>query len=343
MNTRRCLLVKPFPYWCFLFIFCFATAYGLELSWYHYEPNGSNEYFVIIHGRGASKDSDYIQGLAAAVHNREPNSRIYLLDWSELASSSLGWTGFGGEDNIPTVGKYLAERLQNIPATKINLIGHSWGALVSYEAAKFTFLNRNQIVNSIIAIEPAENVPTGYDTSLAIFNKYSLHTWSLTTPNLASSAITPITANESFVILGSDHTQLVRDFTNMLYSPLGDFFLSFERLFSGLKVSNVLYNMLNYYGQVSYNSGYDMLIDRVTYKTTAVLKPILNLSVNSMDKTLTIDWNSRFNFKMLYSTDINQWREVGRQPAVLSEGVYQYKFLTPTNSNYYFKLSDEIW
>ena len=337
-----------------LYLAVFLTSinsFAVSLNIYYWNPQDdpSREFFVIIHGRGASKDSDYIQGLAAAVHNRMPLNHIYILDWSELSTNTLGWIGFGGEDNIPYVGQYLAERFQNVDSTRINLIGHSWGSLVAYEASRNYYINHSKRINSLIAIEPAEDVPTGYDTALADFGRFSSHSWSLTTPNIASSAITPITADESFVVLGSDHTELVRDFSKMLSSPLGNYLLSLERLFSGIRIPNIIYDMLNYSGKISYNAGYDINIDRFNYASTSVIKPLLNLSFSDFGKTVVLDWKSVFNFKILFSGDAVKWSELSFQPKAIgymqetSRTIYEYRFMTSTNSNYFFKLSDNLW
>jgi pimeloyl-ACP methyl ester carboxylesterase len=303
----------------------------------------NTNFFIICHGRGGSSGSDYIQTLAAAVHNRYQNYPILLFDWSELSAADLGWTGYGGEDNIPYAASLLSGYISTagVPTGNINLIGHSWGALVCYETAK-----RLGGVHTIIAIDPAEDFPTGYNTSLADFGIYSDRAWSITTPNIASSSITPVTADESFVVLGSEHTQLVRDLAAMIASPLGATVLNFERLFSGFLLQTVIYNSFDYNGRIMNFGGYDLLLDRSNNTASAVLKPRLAVSVLSGD-SIRIAFDARFRYKLSWSHDLQSWSLANFPPRTVSEGQsgvlsLQYE-LQLGSGPYQFRLEQQSW
>lgn len=320
-----------------------GSIFAANLLIYSRGVNENTNLFIITHGRGGSSDSDYIQTLAAAVKNRYPNYFIMLYDWRELADASLGFLGFGGEDNIPAAADILATALSNsrIPKGSINLIGHSWGTLVSYEAAK-------QLggVHTIIAIDPAADFPTGYNTSLADFGRYSDRAWSISTPNIASNPITPPTADESFVVLGSEHVELVRDFARMIASPLGVGILSFDRLFAGFSVQNVLYNSLNVNGEVAYSGGYDILLDRTSLSASSVHKPILRLRSVS-NGVINIDFDSYFPFHLYWSADLSVWNQFNSPPTTVSNGqngynTYRYS-IQLGNGSYQFRTESQIW
>ena len=100
--------------------------------------------------------------MAASIAETRSNDQVLTLDWSGAASYP-GWAGFGGEDPIQNLGIWAAAALQDkgFVGTNLNLVGHSWGSYVADELAE----RIPGGVDTITALDAAENVPGGYTQS----------------------------------------------------------------------------------------------------------------------------------------------------------------------------------
>ena len=175
--------------------------------------------WIVIHGRNSSRTADNIAAVAAAIAKTRQGEQVLTLDWSGAASYK-GWTGFGGEDAIQDVAIWAAWALRGagFVSTNLNLVGHSWGSYVAEELAQ----RIPGGVNTVAALDAAENVPGGYspETPGEIdFARNSEFSWAFHSDGLAGSNRTPVTADEAFVVHNSDHSSVVFLFANLLLNP----------------------------------------------------------------------------------------------------------------------------
>lgn len=188
----------------------------------------SKQTWIVIHGRNSSRTNANIAELASSLASTRSNDQVLTLDWSG-AASYFGLAGFGGEDAIQNVGIWAAAALQGkgFAGTNLNLAGHSWGSYVADELAE----RIPGGVNTITALDAAENVPGGYspETPGEIdFTRDSLFSWAFHSDGTAGSNVTPTTADEAFIVYGSDHSLVVFLFAYMLMNPsdaVGRYFL----------------------------------------------------------------------------------------------------------------------
>jgi pimeloyl-ACP methyl ester carboxylesterase len=124
----------------------------------------------------------------------------------------------------------------------LNVIGHSWGGVITGELAG-AFPGG---VNRAVAIDPAEDAPPPigklYSTENVVFGgANSGYSWSFYSRDggslgiTAGSDVTPETADEGFVVTGSEHSRVVDLFRLMISDPTGPVsrFFSLERLLAG--------------------------------------------------------------------------------------------------------------
>jgi len=116
-----------------------------------------NQTWIVVHGRRASRNSDYIKRLVNAL-NQQPEelvSQVITIDWSDIA----GTPQLIGEFGIPAVANWNYLRLKEAGFTpsQINIIGHSWGALVANELAKKYREDSSASVNRLVALDPADS------------------------------------------------------------------------------------------------------------------------------------------------------------------------------------------
>src|SRR5436853_75321 len=135
------------------------------------QPNGgaridaSATTWIVIHGRLDSSGTSEIQALAAAIKNhaiknQRSNDQVLLLDWESAARETAVFGLFSnGEQWIQPVGRAAASALMHygFAGSKINLVGHSWGAYVADELAEGIQLAEgiNGGVDVIVALDPA--------------------------------------------------------------------------------------------------------------------------------------------------------------------------------------------
>lgn len=145
------------------------------------------ETWVLIHGWLAPGRPIALTSLADAVDRNSKTDQVLILDWSDAAAQS---NVFSAAMWAPTVAQWATDKLASwgIAGSKINLIGHSLGALVADQMSS----RINGGVNRIVALDPATDIP-GTSFSGADFSedsRYSLafvgSTWS--TPSAAATA-----------------------------------------------------------------------------------------------------------------------------------------------------------
>ncbi|MCY2995951.1 MAG: hypothetical protein NTY19_50090 [Planctomycetota bacterium] len=182
--------------------------------------------WVVVHGRTDSPDSQKIGGLVAAIDTFSTTDQVLVLDWRVLAadnSSAVGAVITGAEDWIKPVATWAASRLTTLGfaganRNNLNLIGHSWGSYVCAEISE-----RLGSVNTIVALDPARDGAGSYDPDHGEvdFKTYSQFSWAfhgtdLQIGVLAGSRVTPSTADEAFVMIGSNHSEVVTVFADLL-------------------------------------------------------------------------------------------------------------------------------
>ena len=139
----------------------------------HVSPQNTTTW-VVTHGRNGSPTDSTIGPLADAVtvYAAKQDQQVLTVDWHQAAAAEtifgLDYGDLTEERWIPEVGAWAADALSSttittvgsnggvpagqfsIPGSDLNLIGHSWGAVVSGEIAK----NTNGGVNTIVALDP---------------------------------------------------------------------------------------------------------------------------------------------------------------------------------------------
>lgn len=197
--------------------------------------------WIVIHGRSETLDAaDYIQALGETIAGVRPDDQVLLLDWrngaisTDADSSASGFPQGEGEHFIVPVAQWAATALaqQGIVNGRINLVGHSWGATVAGEMAK----RITGGVNTIIALDPARDIPTSFSGSTynpeAVdsqgnptalnFAARSQFSWAFldssatNQPLRYGSTITTPTADEAFTVIGTDHVGTSNVFLSIL-------------------------------------------------------------------------------------------------------------------------------
>jgi pimeloyl-ACP methyl ester carboxylesterase len=160
--------------------------------------NAGQRAWIVVHGRGSSRDEPNISALAQALATARPADQVLTLDWREAAriTSDLD---FGGEEAIINVATWAAAALTGygFSSANLNFVGHSWGSYVSGETAE----RISGGVDTIIALDPAADAPFGYnpnsngEINFARDSQFSVafHT------SFYGSEFTPTTADECFV------------------------------------------------------------------------------------------------------------------------------------------------
>ena len=187
--------------------------------------------WLVVHGRNSSP-ADF-GSLARAVAAARPGDQVLTLDWSEAARSPL-LDPARGERFIVPVASWAAAALANdgFAGTRLNLVGHSWGAYVSDELAERIPFSSGPAtgVNGIVALDPAANVPiiapqynpeAPGQIDFAAHSQFSwaFHAAEATSGILLGSILTPATADESFVLTGVDHNTVIDAFQDLIERP----------------------------------------------------------------------------------------------------------------------------
>jgi pimeloyl-ACP methyl ester carboxylesterase len=188
--------------------------------------------WVVIHGRKNSRDSDSITNATQELLLKQPGDQVLTLDWSQGAYAENTFD-FDGEDAIQSVGIWAASALSGAGFTglQLNLVGHSWGSYVADELAE----RMPGGVNTIVALDAAENAAFGYDPEdpdQVNFARDSVFSWAFHSSTLGSGE-SPTTADEAFVVTGgrdalNAHSDVVFLFAYLLDHPndvIGQYFL----------------------------------------------------------------------------------------------------------------------
>ena len=196
--------------------------------------------WIVIHGRNSSPSSSNLVQLETTLDGYSPNDQVLVLNWSTAAASGL--LGGAGENYIKPVAKWASSVLTSygITSDELNLAGHSWGAYVAAELAELepaSSLPAGQ-VNSIIALDPAIDYPGGsYNPTAAgevNFARNSKFSWAFyASGGFFGSSTTAQTADESFVVKGTDHSNLVNVVANAIAVDYGGQF-NLNRLLAGV-------------------------------------------------------------------------------------------------------------
>jgi pimeloyl-ACP methyl ester carboxylesterase len=169
--------------------------------------SSSNFTWILTHGR--VDDRNGWGETVKALDTQFSDDQILTLDWAEGAEDNKDErSGLEGSAWIPLVGQWAERTLASIGVTpeKTGLIGHSWGSYVSHEIATRGAAAGRGDVNSIVALDPANDIgPAGlfglqYDSTAVSFRAHSGHSWAIYGNGLYGSADRAATADESFKI-----------------------------------------------------------------------------------------------------------------------------------------------
>lgn len=224
--------------------------------------------WLVIHGRLGAASQPIYQDMATAIDGFSPADQVLLLDWETAAT---GW--WDGESRIEPVGRWAAVALDEygFAAENLNLVGYSWGTYVADELAEELAARQSQVVNSLILLDPATNVPfNAYDPNQAATVNFAAHSrfsQAFHSGGFEGSATSPKTADESFVLVGSDHYMIRDQFIRILdTNHAGEFqngWFSLERVRNGgVPSAPWLANSLADSGDLTVNAsgGYEAVI-----------------------------------------------------------------------------------
>jgi surface antigen/pimeloyl-ACP methyl ester carboxylesterase/uncharacterized protein with LGFP repeats len=124
--------------------------------------------YILIHGLDSSESNMInIENSLKTIH---PFDRVIELDWSNFAKLSTN-IALDAASHINNVAEWAANKINElkIPIGNVHLIGHSLGALVSYEISKKLYQKKGEKVDEIIALDPA-NLKIRELTDFAVFS-----------------------------------------------------------------------------------------------------------------------------------------------------------------------------
>ncbi len=156
--------------------------------------------FLVIHGRISSPEAENIRHLAQAIDGYRPDDQVLTLDWREGAADNVGSLGLEGSRWISRVAPWAATYLVNagMDPANLNLVGHSWGALLAGEIARHLKAATSKDVQSIVALEPAQTTSL-YRGSAMNYRQYSTKAWAFDSSFLGSDAYAK-TADAAFSV-----------------------------------------------------------------------------------------------------------------------------------------------
>lgn len=182
---------------------------------------------LVTHGYYSNAEA---MSLLAEKIDDQTSVQVLTLDWAagsiEIAPN-IGYV----ESGIEGLGAVVAAHLIGLgfKSEQLDLVGHSFGSYVSYEIAEAYLAAGRSKVNSILAIDPASDVPAllvhggVYNSDLVNFADVSQYSWAfladvLLPANLGmfGNATSAATARESFVVENSGHTALPDFYANLL-------------------------------------------------------------------------------------------------------------------------------
>jgi pimeloyl-ACP methyl ester carboxylesterase len=174
--------------------------------------------WVVIHGRVDSSVS--FRGMAASLA-QATGDQVLLLDRSQGAADNSLF-GLEGAGWITRVAQWAATSLRTVfevEDTLARLVGHSWGSYVAYEIAE----RQAGEVQTIVALDPAQNAATQYPAGNVNFAASSVVAWSFFGDGLYGDAARAGTADAAFGIaysgnpgIGERHSAPRRLFQRLL-------------------------------------------------------------------------------------------------------------------------------
>lgn len=170
------------------------------------DPNPLKTVWLVIHGRNGSPDpgdtaSENISRLADAMTGI--GDQVFTVDWSVLAAE--GFLDFAGERWILPVARQVANQLIDwgMANAAINIVGHSWGAVMAAEIASYL-----GGIHDLIALDPAQDASilgSAYDTESIRFDTYTDYSWAFV-GSFAGSTQSASSADEAYLF--ADPNQL---------------------------------------------------------------------------------------------------------------------------------------
>jgi hypothetical protein len=137
------------------------------------DPNATT--WLLIHGRNESPTDMSL--VMSALHAARPGDQVLTLNWSDAASVTNTVTDFTEQDWIPWVAKWAANELSGygFSGSKLNVVGHSWGADVADELGKQFIVDKQGKLNSLVALDPARGLPATTTFFSFAGKSYGLH------------------------------------------------------------------------------------------------------------------------------------------------------------------------
>ncbi|ANV89299.1 hypothetical protein AWQ24_00815 [Picosynechococcus sp. PCC 8807] len=132
-----------------------------------------------IHGLDSDHNAEGSRFFAKSMKNAESIEQAIMVDWGEGSRQGLRRLGLAAS-KIPIVGETLANKIleSGLKPEEVDLVGHSLGAYVAVEAAKYLWEEKDFSVNSVTLLDSANVFTTKYRAP-------ELQTLSLTTSILA--------------------------------------------------------------------------------------------------------------------------------------------------------------
>ena len=185
----------------------------------------SLETWIVIHGRQSSFDpSSSMWELAQAVDLASGTAQVLTLDWRSGAAP-LSISDLTGESFIEPLAQWVGDVLtkNGLVSSNINLIGHSWGGVMTAEIAE----EMTGGVNRLISLDPAQDGSLwgslGFDSNAVNFAADSAFSWAFLSSEFGSGESVP-TADAAFMVdIDGDawagtpaHSHIVQLFAEML-------------------------------------------------------------------------------------------------------------------------------
>lgn len=216
--------------------------------------------WLLIHGKDNRPDPFLNDtGLAKAVASPVSGSgvslsRVLAVDWE--TATATGRTNFSNPWIIKA-GAAVARMLSDysITGSRLNIIGHSWGALLGYEIGRA--VGGSTPINRFVALDPASQA-FGYDDGRVNFAAISTWSWALISSQLEGGLNKASTADESFTVIkdsaadGIGHSQIVPFFADLLSRSDS---ITSEFKLSKVKDRKLLWKLNQYYQNGFQRSG----------------------------------------------------------------------------------------
>jgi hypothetical protein len=221
--------------------------------------------WVVIHGMYSSDKASIMAELAQSIEQYE-NVQVITVDWEKAADP-----GFVPTRDAPWavgVGQWTARQLigAGVNPANINIAGWSHGTYVGYELAREIERITNSQINTIVALDAANNIPliSNYDHSVVNFAGPSRNALAIDSSIVAGSDTLARTADVSFQINSVSlsttvrHKLAVTALTKILNNEqrgTGGFsqYFALGNLMKGIDTSNLALN--------KYNGAFEGIID----------------------------------------------------------------------------------